>query len=47
MKHGKYSKTKEVKPYKLSLFIKRYDGTMEMQYFFQKEENAKKSYGIF
>lgn len=41
MKHGKYSKTKEVKPYKLTVIIKRYDGTIEDDYYFTTKEKAE------
>lgn len=41
MKHGKYSKTKEVRPYKVSVIIKRYDGDWVDEYFFKTEQQAK------
>ncbi len=42
MKHGKYSKTKEVKPYKIVETIKRYDGISTNEYFCKTKENAEK-----
>lgn len=41
MKHGKYSKTKEVRPYKVIEIIKRYDGVYVEEHFCRTQENAK------
>ena len=41
MKHGKYSKTKEVKPYKVIETITRCDGVYTEEHFCRTEENAK------
>ena len=41
MKHGKYSKTKEVKPWIVIETIKRIDGDFTQAHYFKEEQNAK------
>lgn len=41
MKHGKYSKTKEVRPYRVTVITKRYDGDWADVHFFKTEQQAK------
>jgi len=41
MKHGKYSKTKEVKPYLVIETIKRTDEVYTQEHYFREEQNAK------
>ena len=41
MKHGKYSKTKEVKPWQVINIIKRYDGICKDDYYFSTKEKAE------
>lgn len=40
MKHGKYSRTKEVKPYKLTITTIRIDGELIDEHYFDNEEHA-------
>lgn len=43
IKHCKYSKTKEVKPYELSIIIYRYDGNFVRKVYFATKEGAEKA----
>lgn len=41
MKHGKYSKDKEVKPYQLVIITKRWDGEHKDYWYFKTQEEAE------
>lgn len=42
IKHCKYSKNREVKPYKVTVISHRYDGNLIDEYFFNAKETALK-----